>query len=435
MLTIKKMTHNNLRDLELVRHLLKQINDYSISLSSEEKTQKLFETAVESTHNDWVTCQQFSKYLLRSGEYALALAWADRALEKNLGNAALQHHKGNVLRRWGMDLKEKGKDAESDAKFHDARKYFTLSRTATMPSEYGYVTHLDMLLYLIQNAKNDLEKANLIAEGAQLYEEAIKVIPQTAYNFLLESRFFVFDLHGNTINDLCKKIEVAVDEGRASIYGAAFLADSLYRNGNTKRAIEIIREQRKHSEEGLLLWVKEAELNAREGNFSEASKCIHLAKMREKNSETAEVQWRLHYWDLIISFVLGDYKDAMDASGILNALSFMPPQVLPRGYIWKDATKNVRRDLRKFPDHAKIWTGKIENVRTTGGGYGRIEVTNIAGEKFFVAFNPKYFWQRRDFRPGEYLKFVIAIHSNGLRAQNIEMNPFVNTTDDVFVKV
>jgi tetratricopeptide (TPR) repeat protein len=187
------LTKGNPHDLELIRNLLKKINDYRISLSSEEKTSELFQKAVNATNEDWVVCQQFSKYLLKRNEFEPSITWVNRALEQNPSSNSLQHQKGNILRYWGMNLKENEKDKEAKIKFDEARKFFTKSRMGSTPNEYGFVTHLDMLRYLSNNSTDDTEKANLIAEGANLYSIGVKVIPQYAYNVLLEARFNMFD--------------------------------------------------------------------------------------------------------------------------------------------------------------------------------------------------------------------------------------------------
>lgn len=432
LLLSKNMTNNNLRDLELVRRLLKAINDYTISLSSEEKVNGLFQNSVRSTKHDWVVCQQFSKYLLRRNEFENAFAWAGRASEQNPNSGSLQHQKGNILRRWGMALKEEQKITEANMKFEEARKYFTLSRMGSMPSEYGFVTHLDMLLYLQSKSENDLEKANFIAEGAQVFAEAVRAVPQDAYNIILDPRFHIFDLKGTAINQLCEKIKKALNQGRSTAYGVAFLADNLYRGGDYVGAAILLQEQRKKTEEGVLLWVKEAELHAKEGHFSEASKCLDSARMREKSAENAEVLYRMAYWGLIASFIIEDFKEARIAAGRLSRTALMWRQRLPQGYIWKDEARHIVSSKRQFRQHAKIWSGRVESIQV-GGDYGRIEVKNAIGESFNVEFIPKYF-ERRNFRLHEYLEFVIAIYPFGLRAISLGSRMFANTTDDVFVK-
>jgi tetratricopeptide (TPR) repeat protein len=433
LLLSKNMSSNNLRDLELIRRMLKAINDYTISLSSEEKIEKLFQEAVRSTNQDWVVCQQFSKYLLRRNEYEKAFAWASVASEQNPGNGSLQHQKGNILGKWGMALiREEQKVTEANLKFEEARKYFTLSRMGSMPSEHGFVTHLDMLLYLINRSKNDLEKANLIAEGAQLFVEGVRAVPQDAYNMILDPRFHIFDLEGNAINELCEKIEKALEHGRSTVYGVAFVADNLYEKGDYIGAINLLHEQRKRTEEGVLLWVKEAELHAKEGYFSEASKCLDSARMREKSAENAEVLYRMAYWDLITSFIIEDFKEARIAAGRLARTALLGRQRLPQGYVWKDEARHIDPSKRQFRQHARIWSGRVESIQV-GGDYGRIELKNAVGETFNVEFIPKYF-ERRNFRPYEYLEFVIAIYPFGLRAISVDSRMFANTTDDVFVK-
>jgi tetratricopeptide (TPR) repeat protein len=335
---VQQMVDKNVRDLEIIRRLLKQINEYNINLSTEDKINELFKVATVSTNDDWVVCQQFSKYLLKRNEYEGAFALAERALEKNPAHATLLHHKGNVLRRWGMSLRMDGMVGEADDKFKEARKYFTLSRVGSDPNEYGYVTHLDMLLHLIGAGKNEAEEVNLIAEGAQLYREGVRVVPEDRFNLLLEDRFRIFDLEGKAIEELCQKIDKAVEGERSSVYAANFLAQEFYRRGKYNRAVEVLKKQRTISGEGVLTWVKEAELHARKGNFTKAAKCIDSAKRREVSAENAEALWSLMYWDLVIAVVLEDFVEARMAAKRLAESNFFSRQRLPRGYIWRDFT-------------------------------------------------------------------------------------------------
>ncbi|MBM3166651.1 MAG: hypothetical protein FJZ94_04310 [Chloroflexi bacterium] len=434
LLSVVRCMTSNIRDLEIIRRMLKRTTDYDINLSSENKTEELFKTAAESTNNDWVVCQQFAKYLVARGEYELAFAWAERALESNPNHASLQHTKGNVMRYWGMKLLLDGNIGQANNKFQEARKCFAISRVRPEPDEYGYVTHLEMLTYLLGREKDELQRANLTAEGVQLYREGIKAVPEERFNVLLQKRFrYVFDLRGEATRLLCQNIAEAISKGKASAYAAAFLADQLYRQNRYAPAIEVIRKQRQVSDEGVLLWVKEAELQARESNFGEAAKCIDSAKRREAYVENAEVLWSLMYWDLLIATVLEDFKAARAATVRLAESGFFSRQLFPKGYIWKKSARGVKPENRSFKDHAKIWSGRIEHIRT-GEQYGQIALTNIAGEIFYISFNPRYF-PRRDFRRGEHIKFVIAILPSRLRAEDVNSRPFVNTEDDLFVPV
>lgn len=428
---VQQMVDKNVRDLEIIRRLLKQINEYNINLSSEDKTNELFKVATDLTNDDWVVCQQFSKYLLKRNEYEQAFALAERALEKNPTHTTLLHHKGYVLSRWGLSLKMYGKVDEADTKFQEARKYFILSRVGSDPNEFGYVTHLDMLLYLIGETKNEVEETNLTAEGAQLYREGVRVVPEDQFNLLLEDRFRFFDLEEKAIEELCLKIDNAIAEGRSSVYAATFLAQQLYKEGKYKSAVKVLKKQREVSDEGILAWVKEAELHAREGNFFDAARCIDSAKRREIYAENAEALWSLMYWNLVIAVVLEDYGEARTAAKRLAESNFYLRQRLPRGYIWKEIARQVKPNERSFKKHAKIWSARVQDLRAAGQ-YGRIELSNAVGDTFYINFNPKYF-SRKDIRRGDYVKFVITILPYGLSAENIDSKPFVNTVDDIFV--
>jgi predicted acylesterase/phospholipase RssA len=81
---------------------------------------------------------------------------------------------------------------------------FAFSRIRREAGEYGYVTHLDMVLYLLEKEKNEFQKANLLAEGVQLYNEGVRAVPRDQFRFLLEERFQrTFDLNGAAAKELC----------------------------------------------------------------------------------------------------------------------------------------------------------------------------------------------------------------------------------------
>jgi hypothetical protein len=242
----------------------------------------------------------------------------------------------------------------------------------------------------------------------------------------------MFDLKGTAVSELCEKIQKALSYGRPTVYGIAFLADNLCHKGDYVGAVKLLQEQRKKTDEGVLLWVKEAELHAREGHFSDASKCLDSAKMREKSAENAEELYRLWYWDLITNFVLENFKEARIAAGRLASSNLVIRRGLPQGYIWKEEARHVRPSERQFKQHAKIWSGRIESLQVDGQ-YGRIELKNALGDIFNVDFIPKYF-ARRYLQKNEYVKLVIALYPFGLRAIAEDSRLFANTTDDIFVK-
>jgi tetratricopeptide (TPR) repeat protein len=431
-LIVQQMEAWHDRDLEIIRRLLKQINAFNINLSSEDKIIELFKVAAETTNDDWVVCDQFSKYLVRRNEYESAFAMADRALEKNPTHPTLQHHKGYVLMRWGKSLKIDGESSEAADKFKEARKYFALSRVrATSNVEYGYVSHLDMLLFQISKAEDEVEKTNLIAEGAQLYKEGVREMPEHHLNIFLDDRFNYFDLDGKAVEELCLRIAKAIPEGKASVYAATFLAQQLYKEERYKGAVRVLRMQRQMSNGGILTWVKEAELHAREGELFEASKCIDSAKRREQYAENVEAIWGLFYWNLVVAIALEDFKEAGMAAKRLSESKFFPRDNLPKGYIWKACAKQIKSQKRSFKKHAKIWGGRVQAARA-GGRYASIRMSNIGGDFFDIYFNQKYF-SRKDMRPGDYVYFIITILPNGVRADDPATKPFVNTVDDIFV--
>jgi len=178
-----------------------------------------------------------------------------------------------------------------------------MSRTKPDPDEYGYVSHLEMIIYLMRNCgNNQLEYDRYLAEGVQLYENGIHTLAQDRFNLLLEERFTgEFDIGGKATEELCKRIIKALGQKQTNDSMVCFLAQELYKKGFYNGSINAIEAQRKISGGGVILWVKEAELHAREGHFDKASKSIDTARRNPKQIEKSEVQWSLLYWDLIIA--------------------------------------------------------------------------------------------------------------------------------------
>jgi len=285
--------------------------------------------------------------------------------------------------------------------------------------------------------RNEFQKANLVAEGVQLYYEGIRSVPKDQFKFLLDERFQrAFDLNGEATNELCSTIEEALALGKSSVYAAAFLADQYYKRGKYASAIQILQKQRQVNDRGVLVWIKEAELNAREGNFGEAAKCIDSARRRENTAENAEALWSLMYWNVLIATARENFQEAREASIRLTNSGFFSKlfsrQNFPRGYIWKETARAIKPENRSFKDHAKIWSGRIERIRA-GGKYGQISLTTIVGETLNIDFNPRYF-PRGDLRRGDRVEFVITILPNRLRADDVNSKPFLNTIDDLFVR-
>lgn len=421
----------NLRDLEIIRRICKRITDYDISLSSEKITEELFKVAAKITSNDWVICQQFAKFLLQRSEHELAFAWSEHALDSNPDYAPLHHTKGNVLRSWGVKLMNEGNSEEAYQKFNEARESFARSRARLEQNEYGYVTHLHMLLYLIDKEDDELRKANLIAEGVQLYSEGLREVPQEHFNFLLDERFQRFNLDDPDSQELLNKILEAVRGGRASVHAAVFAAQKLYIQGRYPDAIDILSKQKETCDKGVLVWVKEAELHAREGNFNEAMKCIDSARRRTNFTENDEALWALMYWNLLIATALEDFREARAATMRINESGFYSRQRFPRGYFWNQTARGVDPKKRSFKEHAKIWSGRVSNIRV-GEHYGQISITDAIGETLYVGFNPRYF-TRKDLRRGDNINFVLTILRSRLRADEITSRPFIDTVDDLFV--
>jgi len=432
LLLIGRMKDSNERDLELIRRILKHINYYEINLSSEDKINQLFKIASVSTNEDWVVCHQYSNYLLHRNEFEAALTWLDRASRTNPRSAAIKHTKGNILRRWGMNLELRGDSNGANGKFEEARKYFALSRIGTDPSEYGYVTHLDMLLSLIDKRDDEIEIANMTAEGAQIYKEGVKAISEDRFNLLLDKRFSIFRLENGIVEGLLEKIEKGIGEKRASVYAISFLAEYYYSKGNYEKAIELLDSGKTFISQGILLWLKEAEIHARESNFNEAIRSIDSAKRRVDSAENEEIAYSLIYWDLVISFIYKNYDNAKKCAIKLINTNYFPGRSFPRGYLWRREAKGKNPGERSFKKDAILFKGRVQNVRASEGNYGRIEMNNVSGDIFYINFNKKYF-PRRDIRPGQPIQFAVALLSEGLRAESIDSKPFVNTKDDLFL--
>ena len=432
LVTLVRQMTPNVRDTEMIRRLLKQITDYETNLSSEQRAEELFRAAASSTRDDWVVCQQFAKYLLSRNDHELAFAWIERALASNPEHASLYHTKGNIFRRWGMMLQMEGELDQAYEKFRSAGQFFAMSRVRPNPDEYGYVTHLDMIRYQLRRREDRIETANLRAEGIKLYREGLRAVPGDRFNLLLDERFQRdFDWNSSATRALCDRIRTAVDEGTSSVHAAAFLAEHLYEDGQYDEAVQILHKHREASDAGVLVWIKEAEIHARQGKFSEASLYIDSAKRRREQCEDVQIWWSVMYWDLLVAVVLEDFGKARRASAQLAESGFFSQQKFPRGYIWQAHARKIKPSSRSFREHGKIWHGRVDNTRA-GGRYGRISMTNLSGEQFFIDFNPRYF-PRKEFRRGDHIEFVVTILPNRLRADAVDSRPFVNTVDDLFI--
>jgi len=433
MIALVEKMGGTVRDVELVRRLAKRITDYDVNLSSEEMTLRFFQTAATSTNNDWVVCQQFSKYLLQRDEFKESLAWIERAISDNPDHASLHHTRGNVLRRWGVNNLDASLDDQADAHFEAARRCFTVSRMKPEPDEYGYVTHLDMLLTLINREYDEAKRTNLRAEGVLLFKDGIRTVPQDRYNFLLEERFAeAFDEQGKACEDLVNRIGAALRAGKSSTFAGCYLADRLTASGRGDEALRVLASQKRIDDTGVLVWLKEAEVLARSGSFSEAARAMDSAKRREKKVENDEVQWRLLYWDLLIAFARGDFNLARHAQGRLDERSFFAAHTLPRGYLWRETARGLPANQRSFREHAQVFRGRIEEVKA-GGKYGMLSVRSPDGSVFRMPFAPRYF-QRSDLPRGASIDFIATFQAHRIRADDVNGTPFIDTTDDLYCR-
>lgn len=428
---VECMTKND-HDIEIIRRISKKITEDLIQFSSEQKIEEIFYSLAKSTGNDWVVCQQFAKYLVRMRKYELALAWAEKALNENPAHAPLHHTKGNVLRRWGMDLLSEGCEKEAVEKFDKARDSFAISRIRAEPDEYGYVTHLDMILFLISKEMEEIKRINLITEGIQLFRAGINTVSEEKYNLLLEDKYRrAFDLTGRATEELSHKILKAIDAGKASVSAIIFLAQYYHDMGEYDHSIEVLHSNAINTDCSIEPLVKEAEFLAKSGKFNDAYQSIQSAKIKLHSITNIEEKWYLCYWDLLISVARSDFSSATNALTKINEIGYYTRRLFPKGYFWKELARKFRPETRNFKEHAKIWNGRIQETRTTGQ-YGRILLSNAIGETLYIHFNPRYF-SRQDFRRGDQIQFVLTILPNGLRADDINTKPFVNTQDDLYL--
>lgn len=417
-------------DLEVMRKIAKRVNDYQIHLTSEEQTEQFFESVAESSNGDWVICHQYANYLRSRRDYEGAVLWIGRALEKNPNHSTLQHTKGTILQEWAIKLYDHGETLAADRKIEEARECFSYSRVEG-DSEYGYVTHLDMLLELIRREGDTHKKTNLRAEGASLYRRGLNRIEKDRYNVLLADRFQAgFGFTGDEKEKLLEDIGKAVEEGAASSHAAIYLVDMLREHGKYEDAISVIHRQRGASDDDLLTWVKEAEIHARFGYFHEAAKTIDSAKRREGKTESKELYWKLAFWELLIFVALNDYSKARQAVRRIREVGVRRRSV-PQGYFWKESARDMNPHERTLSEHAKVMEGQVKEVKP-GGNYGQVAMRDPTGEGFYLPFNPKYF-SRGDFRRGDHIKFAITILPTGLRADDLDNDPFVETSCDLFL--
>jgi len=420
-------------DVELLRRYLKRLNDHAIGLSDDKSARELFELSADITNADWVVLQQYTKYLLRREEPELAHAWARRALDKNPTHPSLHHTLGNVLRKWGMAKAESGDDAGAQRLFRDARDAFGNSRAGREADEYGYVTHLDMLIALLDREGDEDRRAELIAEGIQLYREGLSAVPEAKYNVLLEGRFRKhFDASDTVVRTVVDRIQSLIDKGTCSLPGALFLSDYFagYEAFGEAEAVLMGFLGQKRAGVSLAAWTKLAEIRAREGHYKKAALAIDSAKGQLASAGNWEAVWGMWYWNMLVAVARMDYREARAAIGELRSGRFFVRQSYPRGYFWLEKAKTISRSKRQFEEHAKIFRGQVSNLRA-GGATGQIRVTNHVGENLDVSFVRRYYG--RAMRVGSSVRFAMEILPAGLRAAHVTAKPFEHTKDDLYV--
>jgi len=420
---------NTIRDLELIRKLCKKINYYpEKKILSSELIYKIFKTAMNVTDNDWVVCQQYSKFLLKQEKPDKALDIINLAIKNNVRNLSLYHTRGNILKIFASD-KDKAQEL-----FDSASEDFAKCRVGGEPSEYPYVTNLDMLIFKLKHETDEQKRIDYQIEGKEIYEEALKTLPDTKLQYLTTQKYIEsFQPNEKILNDFCKKIQASLKDGRPSAFSVAFYATRIYLNdpNNYQQAITILEEYQTRIKKSVLILVTEAELHSKESKFSESARCIDSAKRILASAEKEDIVKKVHYLDLILSFLLGEYKSAMKAQENLQKFIRFTKRSYPQGYIWKKTSKQKDPKNKKLSVDGKIWRGRIED-RKVKDYFGTISLTNDAGEVFYINFNPKYF-QRSDFKAGDLIEFIVTFLPNRLRADDPGGNHFINTKDDIYV--
>ncbi len=423
----------NLRDIEIIRKLSRKINSgHGVNLDSE-MIKTFFETALKTTNYDWVICQQYSKFLLNQEDPPKALEIINIAIKNNPKHLPLYHSRGNIRKKWGERLHFKDKE-KSIEQFRLAAEDFSNYRLQAQPNEYGFVTELDMLIFRINHETDPQKIIDYKVEGRLLYEQGLTMITSIDLNYLMNNKYkSIFSPTEEILNEFCAKIESALADGTPSVFSISFYAKRNYNldHNNYNQIIKKVEDYQKKMGQSVLLLVTEAELHSKESNFIDASRCLDSAKRILDTAEKKELKRQLFYWELIVSFILKDYKRTQKAQEILYELSYIVKQNLPRGNIWKSDSRDIDISKRTLRKHGVIFKGIVE-YKKVGRSFMSLSLNNDSGESFYLKFNPKYFG-RGDFRVGDEIDFVISILPHRLRADNPNNNHFLNTPDNIYV--
>lgn len=422
---------SNLRDLEVIRKLTRKINDTKLAIDPI-TLDKLFEIALKTVHYDWVVCHQYSKFLLKQEDHPKAIDIINIAIKNNPRYPPLYHTRGNIRKKWGERLYFRDIQ-KANEQFELAAKDFSINRLQAEPNEYGFVTELDMLIFRINQETDEQKLISLKIEGRDLYERGLKLVSSTDLKYLTKSKYKnIFVPQEATLDSFCKKIEEVINLGTPSVYSVAFYVKRMYEKNADKYSdlVKILHQYQTGSQKSILLWVTEAGLHANESNFIDAARCLESAKRMISTAEKKELYRDLYFFDLIVSFVLGEYKRATKAQEILNDLSYLARQTFPKGYIWKMSSKTVPMEKRALNKDAKIFKGTVDYK--TGFQFATLSVVNDDGETFYLSFNPKFFG-RTDFRAGDSVEFIVTILPSRLRADNPNSTHFINTPGNIYV--
>ncbi|GAB5491433.1 MAG: hypothetical protein Phog2KO_16480 [Phototrophicaceae bacterium] len=405
-------------DLEVLRRLIKSLTDNELDLSTSDDRHKLFVFAARATNGDYVICQQFSKYLTALGYYEEAMKWIELALVNNPDYPPILHQQASILKNWGIQLHRQGKIQDAEEKLYIAEKMFDNDRASRRHDEYAYTTHLDTLTFQIENARSKIVKSNSQAKGIVLFNQAFMNVPQEDWNYLLKPHLRkYFDPEDSVLTKLEEEIYEALEQGESTPASAIFLAERQVSKNNLSNAITILEKQN-NIQESMSIFCKQAELLAKAGKYDDAIRAAEFARRASVKDEDLGL---VAYWRLLISFIRENYRTTTEAINELTQSSYSSSRGYPLGNIWLTKAINIPTQERNYKEHAKIYTGFVDQIRTNLTG--RIVIRNRFSEKFHIQANFRY-WKRHPSR-NEPINFVVSILNNQIRADDPEGDPYI----------
>lgn len=406
-------------DLEVLRRLIKSLTDNELNLATGDDRHKLFVFAARATNGDYVICQQFSKYLTSIGHFEEAIVWIEHALANNPEYPPILHQKASILRSWGIQLHRQGEIDLADEKLQIAEQMFDSDRAGRRHDEYAYSTHLDMLTFQIDNARSPIISVNARAKGIGLFNQAFMNVPQEEWNYLLKPHFKdYFDPDDAVLSQLQLEVFAALEQGKSTPESAIFLVDRLIAANNLDEALIVLNKQT-NIKESMKIFCKQAEILAKSGNYEDAMRAVEFARRTSNKDEDLGL---VAYWRLMIAFIRKEFRTASETMSDLDQLSYTSSRGYPLGNIWLEKASSIPNEDRNYKDHAKIYTGFVDQIRTNSTG--RIVIRNRFSEKFHIPANFRY-WKRNPSR-NEAINFVVTILNNRIRADDPEGDPYIN---------